>query len=207
MRRAGPIARRTPLKATTGLSPVGPRAVCLCGDTAAKHNQPPKAARTRQPGRCGSPGCPCRGFVRRQQRGSPLTQRSTTATKGKRYGRKWWKATADRFWAQTVKDRDGWTCQHCGATASQSRIEAAHIVPRGYGRVRHDPANGVALCNRCHARFTGAPVEFDVWISERIGRDALWDLKYRGLPRDPETLQMRPQPDYEAAARALGYVG
>jgi 5-methylcytosine-specific restriction protein A len=46
--------------------------------------------------------------------------------------------------------RDGWTCQACGAPAT----DADHIVPRSAGGT-DDLANLQALCGPCHHRRTG----------------------------------------------------
>jgi 5-methylcytosine-specific restriction endonuclease McrA len=49
-----------------------------------------------------------------------------------------------------VLARDGWTCQQCGARAT----DADHIIPRSAGGL-DDLANLRSLCGRCHHRATG----------------------------------------------------
>lgn len=53
-------------------------------------------------------------------------------------------------WAQTVKERDGWTCQECG---SQEKLHAHHIKHRfTHPELQEELANGVTLCEICHAQ-------------------------------------------------------
>ena len=58
----------------------------------------------------------------------------------------------ERF-ARTVKDRDGWRCQHCGR---RGRLEVDHVVPLEAGGDPWDPANCQALCGPCHSAKTAA---------------------------------------------------
>jgi hypothetical protein len=67
-----------------------------------------------------------------------------------KYSNGWWKDKCDTLWAQIVKDRAGWVCEWCGKDKSQSKMEAAHIIPRGEGITRHDLDNGWCGCYYCH---------------------------------------------------------
>jgi endogenous inhibitor of DNA gyrase (YacG/DUF329 family) len=63
---------------------------------------------------------------------------------------------------RAARERDGYTCQHCGATEAQlgRELDVHHIVPfREFGYVRHtndaylranDLANLISLCVTCH---------------------------------------------------------
>jgi len=56
----------------------------------------------------------------------------------------------DRKWAKDVLKRDGYICQHCGAT---SQLQAHHIAP--FAKVpakRLDLSNGITLCATCHSK-------------------------------------------------------
>jgi 5-methylcytosine-specific restriction endonuclease McrA len=64
------------------------------------------------------------------------------------------------LWRAAVYERDGYTCQHCGAPGNKrygvrgigldaAHIESFHLHPEG----RFDVANGITLCRRCHIRF------------------------------------------------------
>jgi 5-methylcytosine-specific restriction protein A len=57
-----------------------------------------------------------------------------------------------RAWALAVKTRARWHCQECGAVGV--RLFADHIVELKDGGAALDPANGQALCGRCHTKKT-----------------------------------------------------
>ena len=65
-------------------------------------------------------------------------------------------------------------CEECG---SSEFLQCAHIVPRGYSRVRVDFRNAVSLCRGCHMFFTPRPLEWDEWVLARIGEDLYLELK------------------------------
>ena len=57
-----------------------------------------------------------------------------------------------RQWAKAVKDRDGYTCQACGAT--QRRLVSHHVYDYAtHPELRYTLENGVCLCRRCHDAF------------------------------------------------------
>jgi len=56
-----------------------------------------------------------------------------------------------RVWRMAVLERDGHTCQECGAT--EIMMNAHHIKAFSiYPALRYDVANGVTLCYECHNR-------------------------------------------------------
>lgn len=81
----------------------------------------------------------------------------------------------DRRFAIAVKERDGWACRACGDHLHG--VQCAHIVSRRYHAVRWTMANAVALCARCHMRFTNDPLGWDAWVEERFGNAVYGELK------------------------------
>lgn len=56
-----------------------------------------------------------------------------------------------REWVKTVKKRAGNKCELCG---SNGKLEAHHMLSWSeYPMGRIDPANGICLCIKCHARM------------------------------------------------------
>lgn len=53
----------------------------------------------------------------------------------------------DKEWANSVKDRDNWTCVICG---SKERINAHHIIVRENLELKFDINNGLSLCPKHH---------------------------------------------------------
>jgi hypothetical protein len=62
-------------------------------------------------------------------------------------------------WRRAVFERDNYTCQRCGD--NQGGNLTAHHVKEAelYPELRHDIANGVTLCEQCHATVHGNPVK------------------------------------------------
>lgn len=57
-----------------------------------------------------------------------------------------------KAWRRAVYRRDGFTCQHCGATRG-GYLCAHHIKPwADYPALRFDVDNGITLCLACHAK-------------------------------------------------------
>lgn len=51
-------------------------------------------------------------------------------------------------WSLSIRERDGWLCQVCGAT---ERLQAHHLLPKlKYKEYIYDLYNGITLCSRCH---------------------------------------------------------
>lgn len=57
-------------------------------------------------------------------------------------------------------------CEECG---SQRNLQCAHIISRSYSRIRVDFRNAVCLCQGCHMFFTNRPLEWEEWVTARIG--------------------------------------
>ena len=71
--------------------------------------------------------------------------------KGGRIGGKTWTK-----WAKTVKNRDDWTCQHCGyfGDTDSKQIIAHHLVDyRLAPELKFVVSNGRTLCRKCHPLY------------------------------------------------------
>lgn len=54
-----------------------------------------------------------------------------------------------RVWRNSVRERDGWECKHCGA--SGGKLHAHHIKSwKDHPELRFDMDNGITLCVPCH---------------------------------------------------------
>lgn len=60
-------------------------------------------------------------------------------------------------------------------------LQCAHIVSRSYHATRWDEYNALALCVGDHKYFTEHPLEWEVWITDRIGDYEFRELKKRAL--------------------------
>ncbi len=74
---------------------------------------------------------------------------------------------ADTRWKLAVLEMDDWTCQFPECRAN-SNLDAAHIIPRTHGAMRHDPANGITLCRRHHEYFHSHPKKFQEFIQNFV---------------------------------------
>jgi len=83
-------------------------------------------------------------------------KKATLAERKANPNSKYWKGKADDAWAEEIKKVGH--CEYCKSTVNQKN--AHHIIGRTRLRFRHDLANGICLCTRCHA--------FDPEISPHI---------------------------------------
>lgn len=68
----------------------------------------------------------------------------------------------NREWAIAVKERDKWTCQHCGLK-DKEKLQAHHIVPWEKSiELRFDINNGITLCKSCHSKEDRRIGEFNI---------------------------------------------
>lgn len=86
--------------------------------------------------------------------GKPLTGRQRNWCSDE-CGREFANHKSRSWWAETVKRRDGYTCQCCGWKNSHDKaeyrqMEAHHIMPLSWGGPEFDLRNGVCLCEGCH---------------------------------------------------------
>lgn len=89
---------------------------------------------------------------------------------------------ADGLFSRYIRERDR-TCQAAGHAKRGGNdecsgvLQCAHLISRrpGYLATRHDPDNAVALCEGHHVFFTNHPLEWDDWVTDRIGSEA-WAL-------------------------------
>ena len=95
----------------------------------------------------------------------------------------------DNLWANIVKEKAGWRCEHCGRKKSDGwKMEAAHVVGRRYRKTRwgsytdeamlHYDLCGHCLCHMCHQNYDEhGPLEDEI-IDVTIGRDRKLELQY-----------------------------
>jgi hypothetical protein len=89
-----------------------------------------------------------------------------------------WMRQADKYFSLFIRQRDG-KCVASGEHAGS--LQCAHLVGRSYKAVRTDPANAVALCAKHHVYWTHRPLEWDSWVTERIGERRYAELKGKAL--------------------------
>lgn len=111
--------------------------------------------------------------------------------KPKKWNIKKAKKDLDILWSKFIRRRDP-TCEKCGKTGS---TQAAHIFSRGNLSTRWLPSNGIGLCFYCHLYWGHRePVEFTLWIMERMGKENFAALKKKSQKiYDPSNLKA----DYE----------
>lgn len=101
------------------------------------------------------------------------------------------KQLCDILFSQIV--RTAGKCFKCNRTTG---LQCAHIVSRSYHATRWDLDNAVCLCNGCHVYYTHHPLEWEVFICIKIGKDEYDQLKKRALNYS--------KPDYAALYEQLG---
>lgn len=98
----------------------------------------------------------------------------------------------DRRFALAIKARDDWKCVICG----RGSVQCAHIISRRYHATRWMLGNAVALCPSHHVFFTHRPLEWDEWVTARLGEAGYQELRAIAL-------RSLPWVDYEAVLASL----
>lgn len=79
------------------------------------------------------------------------------------------KEKIEKLVKQQVKERDNYTCQHCGkANLEGANCHASHVIPvSASGRLQFDPLNLKALCYHCHLNWWHKnPLESGEWFRQ-----------------------------------------
>ena len=59
-----------------------------------------------------------------------------------------------KAWHTAVLERDNYTCQVCGKSDKEVRLDCHHIKPKSkYPEFIHDINYGITLCMHCHPRY------------------------------------------------------
>lgn len=61
----------------------------------------------------------------------------------------WKNKRRDNRWSFAIIDRDEYKCRYCGGNGT----DPAHILRRGYRKLRYVLENGLCLCHECHFLF------------------------------------------------------
>ena len=93
---------------------------------------------------------------------------------------------ADRYFSLYIRQRDG-QCQ-AGRSWNQGcegihNLQCAHGLSRRYYSTRWDPRNAWALCRACHTYFTHHPIEWDMWLEDRLGLELYREIRLLALTK------------------------
>lgn len=88
------------------------------------------------------------------------------------------KSECDRLWQRLIWLMWGGKCAMCGKKLGDGEGAGHHLISRRVLLFRHDPKNGILLCDRCHTSNKdsahGAPAMFmDDFIHDKY--PAIWD--------------------------------
>ena len=78
----------------------------------------------------------------------------------------------DIAFSNAIREAYDYTCCHCGENHRHNPgyIQCAHIHTRKHRNTRWDSTYGaIALCARCHRRFTDFPVEWADYLRKYMG--------------------------------------
>ena len=114
------------------------------------------------------------------RRSGPVRKRAKRVPKVKKTSRGKMGRLADKLFSLIVRHSglcDAGYRSHAGA------VQCAHLVSRSYRSVRWDEANALPLCAGCHVYYTHHPLEWEQYITERNGPEAIAALKARAMKR------------------------
>lgn len=104
-----------------------------------------------------------------------------------------YKKPSKTVWRSKLDTVAGQICRYkgrCVKCRASDTVQWAHIISRGYIRIRWDMDNCFCLCHRCHLYFTKHPVEWNLFVKEKLGEDKFWELHRRSTAYD------QPRVDY-----------
>ena len=90
----------------------------------------------------------------------------------------------DLLWADLVKERDDYTCQHCFKVYPEGQrrgLHAHHIFTRTRRSTRWMLENGITLCFYHHAWAHENPLEFHELMKDRLGWENYDELRALSL--------------------------
>ena len=92
----------------------------------------------------------------------------------------------DKLVAEIVKQRDNYTCQHCGKKVSGSNCHVSHVIPRSRGNyLRWDINNLKVLCFHCHINWWHKnPLESGEWFKKKFPK------RWKYLQRSKNTIKI-----------------
>ena len=102
----------------------------------------------------------------------PIAKKSTKVKlvkdKPKQLSRSKIKKQLDKLVKDYVKERDNYTCQHCGKKVEGSNCHASHIFPVGSTSIlQFEPLNIKVLCYHCHINWWHKnPIEAYQWAEK-----------------------------------------
>lgn len=78
---------------------------------------------------------------------------------------------ADSTFSKCIRERSNWTCEKCGVKYEPptTGLQCAHIFGRRNKAVRFEPLNAFALCFACHQYYTANPMNFGIFVHNKLG--------------------------------------
>lgn len=88
------------------------------------------------------------------------------------------KGKATRLHSRLVREANNFKCQRCGrGRDDEVQLQCAHIISRHVIQTRTDLDNAFCLCASCHWYFGRWPIEFALFVFDKIGEDKYHELK------------------------------
>lgn len=84
----------------------------------------------------------------------------------------------DKIWKDSVRARDGNTCQVCKKALEGVNNQAHHIIPRQFHTLRHDLLNGINLCYYHHSIGKFSPHKNALWFVEWLKENKKEQYEY-----------------------------
>jgi hypothetical protein len=125
---------------------------------------------------------------------------------------------SDIAFSKAIRESYDYTCCHCEISYRHdpAYMHCAHIHTRKHRSTRWDARHGaVALCAKCHRRFTDYPVEWGEFLRGFLGDDGYdeakklaWSVKkYTKAEQKEIAVHYRAQTTYMERLRREGHTG
>jgi len=89
-------------------------------------------------------------------------------------------ASADKKWADRVKDRARYQCEYCKKSHEYTTLHAHHIFSRKHLGTRWLTDNGICLCAHCHLYLAHRDTAtFMLWVQRKLGKGKIEILEIK----------------------------
>lgn len=81
-------------------------------------------------------------------------------------------------------------CEADDGRPHNGNLQCAHGFSRSYKAIRWEPRNAFSLCGAHHTHYTHHPIEWDLWMLDRLGVETYTELRTQALTHRTPDLEL-----------------
>lgn len=98
--------------------------------------------------------------------------------------------TADKLFSLLIRSEGSCAAAGDDGVACNGNLQCAHGFSRRYRNTRWDERNAFPLCAAHHTFYTHRPIEWELWMKNRIGQNLYMILQATALKTTPPDLEL-----------------